>query len=492
MIGARFGRRSPLLCPALALMVLAGCQDSENVPSSVPDSVFAAPESSTSPSTTSGPASTVPTENSRCALSESELDVVVWHALSNDSEVKLVELTDRFNALGTGVTVRLEKAGNYAESLALLASTSPEDRPDAVLADVRGLRDLFDSGLVIAPEECPSASALDDLLPVISASYAIDGVVQSFPFNVSVPALVFDAALFRAAGLDPTQPPETLDDLGVAAQQIVDSGAAPHGFVAWDGYGPWFVTQYNSRIGELSGTPENGRRRGPVAEVDFAAPRTVESYEWLQARVDDGSALWIGGNPSGFDDLTRLADRANGAAMTITTSAAIGDLSRILATGAFDDPESGARPELAAAPMPGPGDGSLVGGGAFFLLDSGAPASAAGAATFISWLTDPVQHAEFAGFTGFSPIREAELDQASLQLAWSETPPLRVAFDVLVDLPGNAVRSGPAWGAGNDIDRLLYETLTSVIEGADARTSLERASDQTNGLLDVYNATVAD
>jgi sn-glycerol 3-phosphate transport system substrate-binding protein len=496
MIASRFGHAAAALCAALAMVVVAGCQDSSSVSSSAPsdstETSVPKADSSNSSTTTVAPDAAPQVQTDRCAPSVAESEVVVWHALGNDSETKLVELTDRFNALESGVTVRLEKTGNYVETLALLASTSPDDRPDAILSDVKGLRSLYDSGLVITPAECPGASSFDDLLPVVSASYSIEGVLQGFPFSVSVPVLVFDAALFREAGLDPTVPPRTLDELGTTAQQIVDSGAAPHGFVAWDGYGPWFVTQYNSRVGEVSGVPDNGRAGVAVAEVDFATERIVESYEWLRDRVDDGSALWIGGNPSGVDDLARLVDRAGGAAMTISTSASIGDLSRLLATGAFDDPVTGARPELASAPMPGPGEGSLVGGGGFLLLDTDDPGAASGAASFLSWLTDPVQHAEFAGFTGFSPIRRSEIEQVVLQQAWSETPPLRVSFDVLADLPADAVRAGPAWGAGVDIDRILYETLTLVIEGADARTSLERASEQTNELLRVYNASVAE
>lgn len=498
MIASRFGSTTAALCAALALVVVAGagCQGSSSISSSAPSESTQASVVAVDSSNSSTTAVTTDTlqrvENDRCAPSEAASEVVVWHALGNDSETELVELTDRFNALESGVTVRLERTGNYVETLALLASTSPDDRPDAILSDAKGLRSLYDSGLVITPAECPAASSFDDLLPVVSSSYSLDGVLQGFPFNVSVPVLVFDAALFRQAGLDPTAPPRTLDELGAAARQIVESGVAPHGFVAWDGYGPWFVTQYNSRVGELSGVPDNGRSGVSVAEVDFATERIVESYEWLRDRVDDGSALWIGGNPSGADDLARLVDRAGGAAMTVTTSASIGDLSRLLATGAFDDPVTGARPELAAAPMPGPGAGSLVGGGAFFLLETGDPGAASGAATFVSWLTDPAQHAEFAGFTGFSPIRRSETEQAVLQQAWSETPPLRVSFDVLAGLPADAVRAGPAWGAGADIDRILYETLTLVIEGADASTSLEQASEQTNDLLSIYNASVAE
>ena len=496
-------RRGWLVLPvtAMVLAASAGCESNtdEGVLADAPASsaeTASTPSSATviSSTNTVAPDESVAVADSRCVAPSggAQQEIAVWYAIGNDSEKKLIELTDRFNELATGVTVRLEKSGNYSETLRALGEAAPDDRPDALLTDVKGLRDIFDSGLVVTPNDCAAAgaSSMDDLLPVVASSYSINGVLQAFPYNVSIPVLMFDASLLRAAGLDPDEPPRTLEELSSTAQQIVESGVAPHGFVAWDGYGPWFVTQYNSRRGQLSGIPDNGREGEPVAKVDFASPEVVESFDWLRTEVETGRALWIGGNPSGTDDLLRLVDRADGAAMTITTSGAIGDIARLLGSGALDDPATGLPPELGVGPMPGPGSGALVGGGAFVLLDSGDAGRVGAASSFVSWLSDAPQHAEFAGYTGFSPIRSAELDQPTLRAAWEETPQLRVAFDELVDLSGDVVRSGPAWGAGFDIDRLLYETLTAAIENGGTLVRLRDATAQANSLLGVYNAGI--
>ena len=178
--------------------------------------------------------------------------------------------------------------------------------------------------------------------------------------------------------------------------------------------------------------------------------------------------------------------------MTITTSGAIGDIARLLATGSFDDPETGDRPELGIAAMPGPGRGALVGGGAFFLLDSDDPARVGATATFLDWLAAPQQHGELSSFTGFSPLRPSEVDEPVVQEAWSKLPQLRVSYDLLVDLPGDFVHAGPAWGAGDDVNRVLYEAMTEVIEGGDPAAVLTVATDQVNALLALYNRSVGD
>ncbi len=90
-------------------------------------------------------------------------------------------------------------------------------------------------------------------------------------------------------------PRELSRNCSSVAEQIVKSGVAPHGFVAWDGYGPWFVTQYNSRPGELSGAPDNGRSGEPVARVDFASPEIVDSFDWLRAEVEAAARCGSGG-----------------------------------------------------------------------------------------------------------------------------------------------------------------------------------------------------
>lgn len=431
-----------------------------------------------------------PSEHQLCVARSngSTQEVVVWHALSNDAKLKLEELTDRYNASQSGVTVRLETRGNYVETLRALADVSPSERPDAVLADQKSVRTLFDSDLTIPPQEC-SADGLppfDDLLPVIEATYSLDGELLATPYNVSTPVLMFDPAKMRRAGLDPADPPSTLEELSAANEAVVASEAAPYGLVAWDGYGPWFVTQYNSRRGELSGSPANGRTGDPVDLVDFTTEEIVASFDWLRNEVQTGRAVWIGGNPSGIDDLLKGVDPAEGAAFTFNTSGAIGDLTRVLEAGTFPGVE------LGVAPLPGPGEGALVGGGAFWLLNSGNPERVGAAFDFVSWLLQPLQHDEFTTYTGYAPVRRSALDEPALVAAWDLNPALRVGYDQLVDLPGDATRAGPAWGAGDEVDRILYETMTAVIEGGDTRSELARATSQTNELLKQYNVGIAD
>ncbi|MEM9515328.1 MAG: extracellular solute-binding protein, partial [Actinomycetota bacterium] len=245
--------------------------------------------SSTSAASASSTTEAAPDEGpTRCTPPSGDSSVIVWHALGNDSEQKLIELTDRFNAQDTGVTVTLEKTGNYGETLARLADAPADARPNAVLVDHRGIQDLAVSRLVVPPAECEVDPA--PLLPVIEATYTLSDELLAMPYNVSTPVLVFDRSQFLAAGLDPANPPLTLDELNAASAQIVESGVAPHGLVVYDGYGPWFITQYNSRRGEVTALPDNGRGGELATSVNFGTPEVTESFNWLVEEVDSGRA----------------------------------------------------------------------------------------------------------------------------------------------------------------------------------------------------------
>ena len=81
----------------------------------------------------------------------------------------------------------------------------------------------------------------------------------------------------------------------------------------------------------------------------------------MQSMVADGLAVNVGDNAGGIDNLLKLADNAEPAAMTIGTSAGIGGVLAVLAGGQF--PQI-APDDLGIAAMPGPDGkpGALVGG----------------------------------------------------------------------------------------------------------------------------------
>ena len=69
--------------------------------------------------------------------------------------------------------------------------------------------------------------------------------------------------MFEAAGLDPADPPVSIEELRAASQAIVDSGAATYGLAVDSGAdsgGSWFLEQWFAKAGEPYADNGNGRR----------------------------------------------------------------------------------------------------------------------------------------------------------------------------------------------------------------------------------------
>ena len=70
---------------------------------------------------------------------------------------------------------------------------------------------------------------LSDYIPSTVEFFKVTGVQYALPFNISSDVLYYDKDTFRAAGLDPDSPPDSLEGLRSAAQRIVSSGTEKYG-----------------------------------------------------------------------------------------------------------------------------------------------------------------------------------------------------------------------------------------------------------------------
>ena len=65
---------------------------------------------------------------------------------------------------------------------------------------------------------------VDGIAPGLVSTGEADGTVKALPFTVSIPTLFYNADIFREAGLDPEEPPATIDEVEDAADAIVAAG----------------------------------------------------------------------------------------------------------------------------------------------------------------------------------------------------------------------------------------------------------------------------
>lgn len=443
-------------------------------------------ESETGEDTSSASTATV-SPPIRCAPASGAGEVVVWHVLTNEAAGRSFEEdVTEFNASQPDIRVVAERVELGTEGLlARLADTDPEEWPDLILSQPQALRRLVDTNRIVPPDECGAVEAVvGRLLPVVRASYSIDDTLQAVPYGVSTPILLFDAAEYRAAGLDPADPPTTLDELASASRQIVESGASPYGLVVYDWYGTFLINQGAAQRGDLVAEPANGRRGGPLT-VDYRTPENWAATEWMKRVVAEDGGVFIGGIPSGLENLLKIVDRTEGGTMTIQTSGALGDLIEILEAGSYPGVE------LAVGPMPGPGSGGLVGGNGFWLVDHGDPVRTANAYEVARWMVEPVRLADYIVRTGYIPPSfDVAFEPAVLQ-RWEEYPQLRVGFDQLATQSESDADAGAVFGPSVEIDYVFYRFTNRVMnEEMSVDEALDQLTVDVQAELDRYQAIV--
>jgi sn-glycerol 3-phosphate transport system substrate-binding protein len=425
------------------------------------------------------------------ASASGTVNITFWHALNTEAERTLQALTQQYNAAQTNVQVRLINQLGYEQNLDKYRTTRQPDRPEIVQLSEAALESMSSSGTIVPVAACIEAEgySLDDFLPKAIDAYTTRGVLWTMPFNVSNPVLYYNRGDFEAAGLDPDDPPVSLEDLRAASQAIVDSGSATYGFAVdsgTDSGGGWFIEQWLAKAGELYADNGNGRL-APATQVLFDRPPGVELLTFLQELVNDGLAVNVGQNPSGTDGLFKLADPEEPATMTIYTSAGLGAVLNVLSGGGIADFGPA---DLGIGPMPGPtaNPGVLVGGATLWIVADKGDERTAAAWDYIKYLVGPEQQSQWAAATGYVPVRLSSVDIDPIRTTYESDPRFKVAFDQLAESGDDPAANGPVLGPMREIRVVTSGAVQEVLTGGDPAAALTNAAAQANALLAQYNS----
>jgi len=419
------------------------------------------------------------------AAADKPVEITFWHQQADENEAALVELTDEFNASQDDVRVRPVLFPDYEDLFTKYrAALSGGDLPDLVVLEETTVQAMVDSGSSVPMQACVDADNLDlgDYLPRAIAYYTTEDVLRAMPWNVSNPILWYDRALFRAAGLDPDDPPETLDEVREYSQVIVDAGVAEHGIAlrAQDYYNEfWYAKGAQEYVNN-----GNGRdARATKAQLDTEFGR--ELWTWWDDMVESGLALDTGSATGNVDHLFSLANSES--AMTIEASSALGPALAVLSTGQFSHVEIG------TAPLPGleAGGGVPVGDGALWIVGNSSRAERGAAWQYVKYLTEPAQQAQLHIAVGYVPVRMSAVEDPGVQAKWAEQPAYRTAYDQLVNGPTDDATSGSVigdyQGVRDAVTRSLEAMLTGRLTPEAALVQVQREADDA---INEYNARI--
>jgi len=464
--------------------------DKATTPTSPADSVAPGETTAAATTTTVAPETLPDCPTDALASATGTTEITFWHSMSAALGEEVVKLTDAYNASQDKVKVNLVQ-GSYEETADNYFLANQGDRPDLVQLPEYQVQAMVDTASTVPVGQCIEASGYDTsaFLPTALNAYATQGVQWSMPFNISNPVLFYNKKVFAAAGLDPEQPPQSLDEMRQFSQQIVDSGAAKYGVALESGFdsgGGWYVEQWFAKAEQFYTDGDNGRT-SRATKVLYNNDTGVELLTYLQALLQDGLAVNLGDNSqTGFDNLLKLADAQEPAAMTIATSASLGQVLVVLAGGQFPQlaPE-----DVGVGPMPGPDGkpGALIGGASLWPVDTGDDVRTAATWDFITYLVAAQQQSQWAAATGYIPVRTDATELEPYKTTLATDPRFSVAVAQLAASPDALTSSGPVVGPLREIRSVLATAVAAILDGADAKATLDAAADQANNLIADYN-----
>ncbi len=462
-----FGRRD-LLAGMLSIgvsgAVLAACSSSSTVKSR-----------STVPSFPLGAASRAKSK---------PVEITVWQGMGATNGKPLVYLTNQFNASQSDIHATVVDQNNYTSLLTTYtAALSGGTLPDIVQMETSDLQLMIDSDSAVPVQSAIDAErySLSDYVPSAVNYFRVDDVLWALPFSISGEVLFYNKVAVEKAGLDPNDPPATLDELRTWAEKIVSTNTEKYGmslkltpstFEEWMAMGGQTITNH-----------ENGRNgRATAATFDDSFGRSL--FTWWNDMVKDKIAQTT--SATSYDDLFAIESQI--APMTIETSAAIGAAIYFL--------QSKPNPALALGigPLPGPSSrngGVFVGGSGLYIVKlRSTPERQDAAWQYIKYLMQPSSQAYWAAQTGYIAVRKSAVSQPTLVQAWDSYPEYRVAYEQILASPANPATAGYVSGASTGIDNAIEAGLTALSSGTSPAAALAQAARSANSAISQYNSRV--
>lgn len=313
------------------------------------------------------------------------------------------------------------------------------------------------------------ANALEDMAGQEDYDALVDGLIPrgvdlgrvgdktyGLAYTFSTPILYYNADLFRAAGLDPDQPPRTWAEVKTAADAIAANTDAEGFFPG--AYGPSDGTFVYQAI-----LMSNGGKVRDGNTLTFANPDGIAAVQMLRDMVDSGGHGRI-------DPASPLDSMSSGTlGMFLFTSAVQNSLSAA-AEGKWD---------LRVAPMPSFGDKPTAptnSGSALFTFSKD-PVKQRASYELMKFLTSKHGYTIITSKIGYLPLRLDIVDDPEFLGPWTQAHPLiRPNLEQLSRLTPNVAFPGPNY---RQAEGMMKEAVTEAVFGEGDVTQVLTAAQET-------------
>ena len=303
---------------------------------------------------------------------------------------------------------------------------------------------------------------VDGIAPGLVSTGEADGTVKALPFTVSIPTLFYNADIFREAGLDPEEPPATIDEVEDAADAIVAAGHNGVYFGLLDQGKSDYLTQ--SVIDSAGGMTVDDD-----GEVVLDSAKAVAGIQRIQDLTTGGLQPAVG-----IDDAV-AAFSTGDLGMFVATTALMSNLQ----TGAADTFElrTGGFPSFDAKPA------RPTHSGAGLVVLAADEAKQEAAWEFVKFMTSEQGYTMITEEMGYLPLRaNLATDDEFLAGYFAENTLLLPPLGQLGDVTPYRSFAG---AKSNQATVMLQDDAISpiILRGADARQTMSEVADQIRELV---------
>ena len=218
------------------------------------------------------------------------VNVTVWHSLVAKQSETLNALADEYNASQSRVHVQMENVAATDEELMRKFTSAVPSRqlPALFVGNDTETQSLIDSHVVLPAQSCVNADHYDmsGFAKTVVDYYTVDGVLWPGSANPGSVLVYYNKNHFRRAGLDPEQPPRTLDELRADAEKIKAAGIVDKPFVheVASFKTEFWLTGAHAPIVDN----DNGRQGAATAAALEGNDTTKQLFDWFKGMNDDG------------------------------------------------------------------------------------------------------------------------------------------------------------------------------------------------------------
>lgn len=335
---------------------------------------------------------------------------------------KIVDgMVETFEKSHPNIKIKSIYAGSYQDSVAKALTAQKGGNPPqlAVLLST-DMFTLIDEDAIVPFDPLVQSEEdkkwLGGFYKAFMANSQTGGKTWGIPFQRSTIVMYYNKDMFKKAGLDPNQPPGTWDELVDTAKKLTVADGAGQ-TTQWGleipsgGSFAYWLFQALTTPNDVLLMNEDGN------EVYFDKPAVIEALQFWHDLANKDKVMPTGTIDWGTTPKDFLVGKT---AMMWTTT---GNLTNVRKNAAFD---------FGVAPMPkAKQGGSPTGGGNFYLFKDTTPEQRDAAYTFVKWMTNPQNAAQWSIDTGYVAVSPAAWETDTMKAYVKDVPQAVVARDQL-------------------------------------------------------------